>query len=456
MQVDTLITGAAVITMDEDRRILRDGVIAVQGDRIVAVGPSEELARRYTADTTVSGEGFLATPGLVNGHAHITETLIRGFLPEDLPFDEELMEWVIPLYKGHDEAEQSLSAQLAVVAMLRTGTTTFIEAGTVIALDAVMEAIAPIGIRGRVGRWCEDRAWDRAADQTGMTETACAALDADCARWPDDGRRLSVWPNLIGHSTGTDALWQHASALAQREGLGVSAHMSPVLDDPAWYLEHEGKRPIVHLSEIGVLGPWLNLVHMVQIDEAELALVAASGTNVTHCPGAAIKCGFGTTRDGLFPEMDAAGVNLVLGTDGADSHDMVRAMALMAGLFKDGRKDRGLFPAAKVLEMATINGARALGLGETIGRLAPGYKADIVLHALDRPEWRPLNNPVNQLVWSASGASVHSVWVDGERVVEAYRCTKIDEGALYARAQVAAQQILSRSGLPAHGAWSAA
>ena len=132
---------------------------------------------------------------------------------------------------------------------------------------------------------------------------------------------------------------------------------------------------------------------------------------------------------------------------------MMTVTTLMAGLFKDASKDATIFPAAKAIEMATLNGAKALGLAEAIGSLAPGMKADLVLHDIDRPEWRPLLNAVNQLVWSADGRGVHSVWVDGVRVVDNYRCTTIDEDALYAEVQAAGEAVIARSGLPSLCDW---
>ncbi|EJL32614.1 amidohydrolase family protein [Novosphingobium sp. AP12] len=452
MQADTLITGACLITVDAQRRIIRDGAVAIAGDTIVAVGKSADLAG-IDAREVIDGSRFVLTPGFVNCHVHITETLIRGFIPGDLPFDETLGRWVIPLYKDHSPAEQIVAAKLAIAAMLRTGTTTFLEAGTIIAFDEVMAAIESTGIRARTGRWTEDRAWDPSADAEALTREALAALEADLESYPQDGRRIAAWPNLIGHMTATDELWRSVTDLAKRTGTRVSAHMSPVGGDSEWYLANTGRRAVEHLSDIGVLGPHLNLVHMVHIDAHEAELVAASGTNVTHCPDASLRSGYGVTHRGLFPEMAKAGVNLALGTDGADNHDMMRVMALMASLFRDAREDRSLFPAHEALEMGTLNGAKVLGLSDTMGALAVGMKADIVAHDMRRPEWCPLNNPVEQLISSADGRGVHSVWVDGVRVVDDYRCTLIDEDALYAEGQAAAQAVLGRSGLPLVSEW---
>lgn len=452
MQADILITGATLITMDGQRRVIRDGALAIAGDTIVAVGKAADLAG-IDAREVIDGSGFLLTPGLINAHVHVTETLIRGFIPGDLPFEDTLGKWVIPLYKDHSPAEQAVAAKLAIAAMLRTGTTTFLEAGTIIAFDEVMAAIEGTGIRARTGRWTEDRAWDPAADAQALTRDAFAALERDLEAYPQDGRRIAAWPNLIGHMTATDGLWRQVSDLAQRTGTGVSAHLSPVGGDAEWYLAETGKRPVEHFADLGVLGPHLNLVHMVHIDAREAELVAQSGTNVTHCPDAALRSGYGVTRRGLFPEMAKAGVNIALGTDGADNHDMMRVTALMAALFRDAREDRSLFPAHQALEMATLNGAKVLGLEGVIGALAPGMKADVVAHDIRRPEWVPLTNPVEQLVASADGRAVHSVWVDGVRVVEDQRCTLIDEAALQAEGQAMAEAVLGRSGLPLVSEW---
>lgn len=454
MEFDTLILGPTIVTMDAERRILTDGAIAISGDRIAAIGKRADIEPAANAREVIEASRFVATPGFINGHIHTTETLIKGYIPENLSFDEGIWRWTVPLYEGQDAAEQRTGAQLSAVSMLRNGTTSFLEAGTIIAFDDVFEALEQTGIRGRVGRWVLDRALSPDDNQAALTDAALKALEEELARYPGrDGQRLAAWPLLIGHNTNTDALWQGAKQLADAHGAGISAHMSPVHNDPDWYLANTGHRPIEHLAELDVLGPNVSLTHMVHVNGREVALVAETGANVTHCPTAALKGGYGLASHGLFPEMAAAGVNIMLGTDGADHADLMRAMALIAGLFKDSRRDTSLFPAEQALEMATINGAKALGLGAQIGSLEAGKKADIVLHDTDRPEWRPHLNTIRQLVWSADGHGVHSVWVDGRRVVDSYRCTTIDEERLYAEAQRAAEANARRSGLPAVSAW---
>jgi cytosine/adenosine deaminase-related metal-dependent hydrolase len=454
MIADTLIAGATIVTMDAERRVITDGAVAILGDRIVAVGKRADVAATVEAAETIDGRQFVITPGFVNSHVHVTETLIKGFLPENLDFAEGVWRWVVPLYESHSPEEQCIGARLAALSMLRTGTTTFLEAGTIIAMDPVFEALSETGIRGRVGEWTLDRAFSPDQDQAAMTDKALRLLENELIRYPGgDGQRLAAWPLLIGHSTNTDALWRGAKQLADQYGAGVSAHMSPARSDPDWYIANTGKRPIQHLAEIGVLGPNVSLTHMVHVDGDEVAILAETGTNVIHCPGAALKGGYGATAVGRFPEMAEAGVTLLLGTDGGDQADMMKSISLVAGLFKDARRDASLFPAHQALEMATVNGAKALGMSDQIGSLEVGKKADLVLHDTDRPEWRPLSNAISQLVWSADGRGVHSVWVDGRRVVDDYRSTTIDEEKLYAEAQAAADAIIGRSGLPRISAW---
>jgi cytosine/adenosine deaminase-related metal-dependent hydrolase len=261
---------------------------------------------------------------------------------------------------------------------------------------------------------------------------------------------------LVGHTLCTDELWRTAKALSVAHGAGMTFHMSPMARDGEWHLEKFGCRPIEHLAELGVLGANVVITHLVHISDAEIELLAQSDTTVAHCPTTALKVGYGVTRIGKFPEMVARGVNVGIGTDGnngSNYSDLMRATYLVAGLYKDARGDASLFPAEEAFAMATLNGARAIGLAHDIGSLEPGKKADFIFHDTHRPEWRPLLNVANQLVWAADGRGVHSVWVDGVRVVDNYRSTMIDEERLYADVQVAGEAIVKRSGLPDRARW---
>lgn len=452
----TLITGATLVTLDAQRRIFNDGAMAIRDDRIVAVGATEAIRNRFEAQEIIDGRRFVVTPGFVDTHIHITgDPLTRNYIPDDIDagFEEKLTRWVIPRFKSQTAADEQLSAQLAAVQMLRSGTTCFLEAGTVRHLDAVVEGLKSTGIRGRVGEWVEGRERVDGRDSVAATDRAIGMLEAEVERYPaSDGVRIAAWPLLVGHTTNTDEVWRAAKRLADLHGLGVSAHMSPFQADPDWYLANLGCRPVEHLAKIGVLGSNVALTHLAHISEHEMELLRDSRTNAILCPLAALRGGFGITQVGRFPEMHAAGINIALGSDG-DVPDLMQKACLAAAIFKDARQDTRLFPAHDVLIMAIAGGARLLQLGEQIGALEAGRKADFVLHDTDRPEWQPRLNVLHQLVWSADGRGVHSVWVDGVRVVDNYRCTRVDEQDIYRRSQPAALALLERSGVPGVSAW---
>ncbi len=454
--VDLLVHGWYVVTMNPSRDVIRDGAVAVRDGRIVDVGKASVLATRYQPARTVGSNRFVVTPGLVNAHIHITgEPCTRGYVPDDTPFEENVFAWLCPLYAAYTPAEERLSAQLAAVEMLRTGTTTFLEAGTIHFLDDVIAGLREVGIRGRVGRWV----WDLPPEpdvyrQT--TDEAIGHLEAQLGAYANHDERITTWSTIVGHTTCSEPLWRAAVDLAKTYDVGVSFHMSPARLDPDGFIAAFGQRPMVHLAELGVLAARPVMTHCVHVDDHEVQLIAEHAAHVAHCPTTALKVSYGVTQIGKIPEMVANGVNVAIGTDGNNASnysDLMRATYLVAGLFKDARTDPQMFPAEKAYEMATLGGGRALRLEDEIGSLEPGKRADIVLHDTDRPEWRPLLNVANQLVWSADGRGVHTVLVDGQIVVDDYRCVTIDEGRLWADVQAAGEAITGRSGLPDKAKW---
>lgn len=453
-EADLLIAGATLITMNSARQVIEDGALAVRGDRIAAVGKRVALEREVAARRTLDGRRFVVTPGFIDAHIHITgDPLTRGFArggPDD-SWSDRLMKWVIPIFRAQTPEDEALAAQCAALAMIRYGTTCFLEAGTVSHLDAVMEALAGTEIRGRVGEWVEGRARG-SEDPAKVSAAAIAILESEIERYPDNGGRLAAWPVLVGHSTNSDEVWRAAKALADAHGLRVSAHMSPRAADPEWFLDTYGRRPLEHLADIGVLGENVALTHLAQIDRAELEILVGSGASAIHCAHAAFQGGFGLSQIGLFPEMVEAGVNVMLGTDGAPA-DILSSARLMASVFRDARCDQDLFPPALMLELATLNGAKGLGLMAEIGSLEVGKKADFVLHDTDLPEWGPVFDAPAQLALSAPPGGVHSVWIDGVQVLDAGRSTRIDEAKLLADARQAGLALIARTQLPNRAAW---
>jgi cytosine/adenosine deaminase-related metal-dependent hydrolase len=438
--------------MNATRDIIRNGAVAIKGNKILEVGKATDLEKKYKAKEVVGGDRFVVAPGQVNSHIHITgEPLTRGYVPDDTPFEENVFMWLCPLYAAFEAHEEKMSGQLAAIEMLKSGTTTFLEAGTIRFMDEVVEGLVDIGIRGRVGRWI----WDLPPEPDVYkqdTDEAIRNLEQSITKYRSlaDGR-IQSWSTLVGHTTCSDPLWRAARDLANEHGTGMSFHMSPAKLDPEGFLAEFGHRPMVHLAELGVLGPDVAITHAVQVDNNELAIMAEAGVTVAHCPTTALKVSYGVTQVGKMPEMVTSGVNVAIGTDGNNASnysDLMRATYLVAGLFKDARTDPQMFPAEKAFEMSTLGGAKAICAEDEIGSLEAGKKADLVLHDTDRPEWRPLLNVMNQLVWAADGRGVHTVFVDGKKVVEAGRMTTIDEDRFWAQCQAAGEAITSRSGLP--------
>jgi len=456
--VDTLVEHAVVVTMDGGRRVLRDGAVAIRGTDIVDVGRTDDVSAKYEPRERIDGRRFVVTPGLVNTHIHITgEPLTRGYVPDDTPFEENVFAWLCPLYATYTEDDERLSAQLAATEMLKSGTTSFLEAGTVRFVDAVVDGLVEIGIRGRIGRWI----WDLPPEPAVYAQTTEEAI-ANLRRVLEDhrevaGGRIQAWSMVVGHTTCSDELWRAARKAADEWETGLNYHMSPAAMDPEAFLAQFGERPIEHLANLDVLSRNNVLVHCVHVDDHEISLLAQHGASVAHCPTTCLKVAYGVTQIGRIPEMVAGGVNVAIGIDGnnaANYADMMRATYLVAGLFKDARRDASVFPAEQAYEMATLGGAKAILSEHEIGSIEVGKKADLVLHDRERPEWTPLLNVANQLVWSADGRGVHTVYVDGRKVVDAYRLTTIDEKALYARAQTAGEAIVARSGLPDRAKWA--
>jgi len=447
-----LVEHAVVVTMDAARRIFLDGSVLIDGERIVQVGRAADVRPPAPVTRVINGRGRLVLPGFVDTHVHLSEHLSRGLMPDDVPVERYVPDWYVPLYATITPEEEAAAAQLACLEMLRTGTTTFCEAGTLFDLPAVAQAVDTVGLRAILGRWTWDlaRGPGRLAQSTEETLrlTEEALLDVkQCAT-----ARVSAWPLLIGFGTCSEALIRGAHALAERHstGWGMMQFASHPLRKTADTL------PLRELDDWGVLGPRTKLAHMVHVDLDDIALLAQRDVKISHCPSAALKHVKGLFAHGRFAEMLEAGVTVSLGGDsanGSNHFDMLRLMYLAGLVPKDAHLDPAVMPPERVLEMATLHGARALGLGDEIGSLEPRKRADLVIFDLDQPEWRPLLDPVNTLVYSASGASVQTVMVDGRLVLDDRRVTTVDELEVLTRVERLARPYHARAGLAARPKW---
>jgi 5-methylthioadenosine/S-adenosylhomocysteine deaminase len=433
--------------------VLVGGAIAIAGDRIRAVGSTSELCGRWPHAPRVDAAGGVVTPGLVNAHQHITgDPLARSCTPDDLAPGRSIFEWSVPLHANHTGDDDELCAQLTSAESALNGVTTIVEAGTIAFPERVAAGIRRVGVRATIGTW----GWD--IDSAPFAAPAPEVLDRQRAVLDalPPGGSITGWVTLVGHGLASDELLSGAADLARERGVGMTMHLSPTSSDPEVYLARCGRRPVVHLGALGVLGRHLLLAHGVWFDDEEIELVLSSGTAIANCPWAYLRHGQGTTGHGRHAEMFLRGGRIALGcdaTNAGDQYDILRAAALTAGLAKDVRADPTWFGAHEAFEMATIRGAEALGMSDDLGSLEPGKFADVVIHDATAPAWNPRGETALQLVWSADGRTVRDVFVAGQAVVRDGHCVTVDLTALHREARLAAPALFGRAGIELQHRW---
>jgi cytosine/adenosine deaminase-related metal-dependent hydrolase len=268
-----------------------------------------------------------------------------------------------------------------------------------------------------------------------------------------DGRldgRMRAWAMPFSAETCTAELLSGAKRIADETGTGLTLHHNSGAAARKDYQAKHGTTPTGYLEKIGVLGPNMVLAHVLGIGDDEIDTIARTGTAVAMCPSTAAKGGRGVPQHGRMPELLAKNVRIALGCDSPNNSnylDMVRAMNMAAVQYKDARQDMKIVPAESALEMATLRGADALGVGADIGSIEAGKKADLVLFDTERPEWQALFNPVNNLVYNADGRSIHSVVIDGRVVVDGGRQSFVDESRLFGTVQAIGEALMARTGI---------
>ena len=443
-----------IMTLDPERRIIQDGSMIVEGQRILQVGKAAEL-ESVTADRVIDGSEMVVTPGFCNGHMHISYAhATRGVFPDNL--GASYLPNVFKLQGEMTGEEEYYTSLLAITELLRYGTTCFLDPGSTKHLETCMEAYEESGCRIIVGWHVADRP-NPLNLPVSSTSEAISMMGQTIQSFDNrlDGR-MRAWAMPFSPSFSTEELLLGAKELADRYGTGLTLHFNNSQQAVEASLSQHGKRPAEYLEDIGVLGPSTLLAHSLGINQREVDAMARTGTKAVMCPTAAIKGGAGMTKTALLPELLRAGVTVGLGTDAGNNSNLVetmRSMYLAAVLYKDGREDVEMIPAETALEMATIKGAEALGLGDDIGSIEPGKKADLVLFDTKRPEWRTIFNPVNNLVYNADGRSVHTVIVDGKVVVENHEPLFVDQWELIQRVQKLGEGLLARTGISFPQRW---
>ena len=443
-----------IVTMDPERRIIRDGTVVVDGQRITQVGKTTELAD-VQADRVIDGREMVLTPGFCNGHMHISYAhATRGIFPDDI--GNQYLPNVFRLQAVMTPEEEYYTSLLGITELLKHGTTCFLDPGSTKHLHACMEAYEQAGCRIIVGAHVTDRE-NPINLPVYTTDQAVSLMSQTLEAYNNrlEGR-VQAWAMPFSSDFCSGELLMAAKELSDRHETGLTLHQGGSSASVNSHLQRHGKRPIEYLEGLGVLGPRTLLAHVIGIDDAEIDCMARTDTKAVMCPTAALKGASGTTLQGKLPEMLERGVCVGLGTDAGNNANLIetmRSMYLAAIIYKDARQDPTAVPAETALEMATINGARAFGLDEDIGSIEVGKKADLVLFDTRRAEWRTLFNPVNNLVYNADGRSVHTVMVDGRIVVEDHQPTFVDEWELIQKVQAIGEDMLARTGVSFPGRW---
>ncbi|MGB9430803.1 MAG: amidohydrolase [Candidatus Acidiferrum sp.] len=433
--VDLLVSGATIVTMDGDRHVFDNDAIAVKGDAIVAIGPGQEILAKYEAPQKIDAKGKLVMPGLINGHTHIPMVLMRGLI-DDVTLDDWLRKYIFPAEaRNVTEDYVRWGSRLALAEMIRGGTTTF--ADMYYFEDAEAEETKAAGLRGFLGEtWIDFPAPD---NKTGAE--MAAYTENFLKKWQGDPLiHASVAPHSI--YTCSEKTLRDSAALARKYHAPILIHVAEMRKEYVDSLAKNGATPVQYLERINFLGPDVLAAHCIWVDYTDMKILAERQVGCVHNPSSNMML-----ASGVAPVVDerAAGVRVGLGTDGpAGSNndlDMMEEMDLASKLQKTYRVDPRALGAKGALEMATIEGARALHMEKQIGSLEIGKKADFVILNLDVPNAVPMYDVYSQIVYALKASEVETVVVAGKTLLKDGRLLTVDEAQAMAKAKEYAKKV---------------
>ena len=434
---DLLVTGATIVTMDADRRVIEGGFLAVRGDSIVAIGEQviTVFPKGMTAEKTIDARGKIVMPGLINGHTHIPMTLMRG-LKDDVTLDDWLRKYIFPAEaRNVTEDYVRWGSRLGLAEMIRSGTTTF--ADMYYFEDAEAEETKSAGLRGFLGE-----TWIDFPDPDNKNEAEMAAYtEKFLKKWYGDPLiHASVAPHSI--YTCSEKTLRDSAALARRYRAPILIHLAEMQKEFVDSMKTNNATPVQYLDRIGLLGPDVLAAHCIWLDAADIKILAERQTGCVHNPSSNMMLASGVAA---VVEQRAAGMRVGLGTDGpAGSNNdlnMMEEMDLAAKLQKTYRADPRALGAKGALEMATIEGARALHMEKEIGSLEVGKKADFIVLNLNVPNAVPLYDVYSQIVYALKASEIETVVVGGKTLLKDGKVLTVDEAKALAKAKEYGKQV---------------
>ena len=457
---DLLIHNAFVITVDPGRRVYSPGAIAVRGHTVAAVGPERTLLDGFEAARTIDAEGGVVHPGFIDAHNHVVGAGCRGVFANDA--DDPVSGVNFAAWKADvDGGDEAIATQLTALQLLHNGYTAVVEPGTVFDVDAVADAARSVGIRACLAA---PYLWDTVdvmrhlgslesealfARAPANFDRCVAELGSQLHRNDDPDGLLHGFVCLYGIGTATDELERRAKVLADEHGVVVHQHDAYEPVSTRAETARLGHSRIVHLAELGVLGPNATLVHMNTLTDEDVDIVERSGCSVVWCPVPYLSMGLAGTVDCRIPDLLERGVNVTLGSDSA-RNSTIGDEPLAAHLVAANAGYR-LSPEA-ILEMQTANAARAAGLGGLTGSLEPGKRADIVV-SFPAAEAYPAASPVQQIALTHRAGHARTVVVNGEVVIDDGRSTRVDEREVFTKANASIFRRIERLGLSSAMSW---
>jgi len=425
-KVDLLLTNGTLLPLSPGSGLISQGAVAIFDGRIVDLGPKAYVEEHFEPAETLDAQGGLIMPGLVNAHTHAAMSCYRG-IADDLPLMEWLNRYIFPAESKSDGEQVYWGTLLACAEMIRSGTTTFCD--MYLFEGQVAEATKEAGMRALVG----EVLYDFPSPNYGPLERGFRYIEELINRWRGDPLiRIAIEPHAL-YTCSPDLLGR-CRDLAERHGVPLVIHLAESKSEIEGISQKYGKTPVNHMENLGILSPNLIACHCVWLTEAEMDLLAHRGVKVVHNPESNMKLASGVAP---IPELLARGVTVGLGTDGCASNnnlDLFQEMDSAAKLHKVHRLDPTVMPSSVVLEMATVGGAKVLGLEKQIGSLEVGKKADVIILDLNRPHLQPIYNIVSHLVYSATGADVRDVIIQGKLVMHNRKILTLDEERIFLKA----------------------
>lgn len=421
MKKSLLIKNANIITLDPSNRIL-EGDILIEEGRISRISNSISVA----TDDLIDASGLVLLPGFVQTHVHLCQTLFRG-AADDLALIDWLRKRIWPMEAAHTHQSIQASTRLAIAELIRGGTTCALTMETVNHTEAVFEAVEESGFRATVGKCMMDKGEGIPSGLSEQTEDSIAESVALLNRWHNraNGRIRYCFAPRFAVSC-TRELLERVAGLAREHGVIVHTHASENLEEIAMVERETGVRNIEYLNQVGLAAPDVVLAHCVWLDENEMEILRQTGTHVAHCPSSNLKLSSGLAR---ITDMLELGINVSLGADGAPCNnrlDMFTEMRTAALIQKVLRGPEAL-PALTALRLATVEGARALGLSNEIGSIEEGKRADITILNIDHLHVTPAPDLVSTIVYSATPSEVECVIIDGQIVMRNRELTTLNE-----------------------------